>query len=81
MALSKEVQDIVTELAEVHTVVDGTELIIDTLVAKIEANIDDPVALRAALDELKRAKTELAAANARGTAATGEAPVEVIPPA
>lgn len=60
----KETADLIQEVHDTKGVIDSTKLLIDAILNKIEASKDDPVAVQAAIDELRAAKTVLADANA-----------------
>lgn len=75
----KETQDLIAEVEATKTVVESAVTLIDGLIAKIEAAKDDPVAVQAAIDELRAEKQKLADAVAAGTPSSPAPPAE--PPA
>lgn len=56
----KETQDLIDEVQATKGVVESAVTLIDGLAAKIEAAKDDPVAVQAAVDELRAEKQKLA---------------------
>ncbi len=66
-----------TELNDTQTVIEGVSMVIDRLIADVEAHLNDPARIQAVLTQYRAQKDVLAAASARGTAADAE----VNPPA